>query len=250
MIMHAHFSHLLQDSALKNTRVDIWQFPLHTELEGAFYLLSEDERARAKRFHFPRHRRRFTVAHSILRLILARYLNKNEMLEFDKNTYGKPHLVHYPHLQFNLSHSGDTAMIAIGRQFPLGIDVEHFSARPYHGIATNLFSTSEIQFLKNTHPSLLPLVFFTIWVQKEAFIKAVGMGLSYPTQQFSVPALPCEKAQVIDPLSNTTWQMHSFMPTFHCCAALCHHPDIDEIRLTHLSHEALHAFYQLVRKDE
>ncbi len=220
---------------IHHSRIDIWQYPLHTEFPEASPLLSHDELARAKRYHFPRHQRRFTVARAMMRLILARYLQKppNE-LEFTYNQYGKPQLLHSPSLQFNLSHSGDLALLAVGEEFPLGIDVEFFSARPYEGIGKHLFSPRENQSLHETRTQLKPLVFFHIWAQKEAFIKACGLGLSYPTQQFDVPSNPWESQQIIDPLHNTIWQMISFMPQVACSAALCYHPQVQDIRYVKL----------------
>jgi 4'-phosphopantetheinyl transferase len=229
----------ISDCVLKDTRIDIWQYPLHTSFAGAESLLSEDELTRAKRYHFARHQRRFTVARAMLRCILARYLNRSPIeLVFSYTKHGKPQLVNNPSLQFNLSHSDELALLAIGNGFPLGIDVEFFSARPYEGIGKQLFSTSEMQGL-HLSPSLLkPLAFFHIWAQKEAFIKACGHGLAYPTQKFDVPILPPTNQPCIDILHNIKWQLVSFMPQVGCSGALCHHPMIEEIRyhtLTKLS---------------
>jgi 4'-phosphopantetheinyl transferase len=92
---------------LTDTRIDIWEFPLHTEFTKASALLSNDETTRARRFHFARHQRRYTVARAMLRLILAHYLQLSPAkLEFTYNSHGKPGLSDSP-LEFNLSHSGE-----------------------------------------------------------------------------------------------------------------------------------------------
>lgn len=216
---------------LAKTRVDIWQYPLHTEFSNAADLLSEDELTRAKRYHFPHHQRRFTVARAMLRRILAGYLSTSPAeLVFSYNKHGKPELVNASSLQFNLSHSGDLAILAVGKKFPLGIDVEFFSARPYEGIGNHLFSASEQQGLFKVDDTLKPLAFFHIWAQKEAFIKACGLGLAYPTQSFDVPILPPANQCCIDTVHKQNWQLVSFMPKVACSAALCHHPIIKEIR--------------------
>lgn len=246
--MRIHYAKLLDDCELKTSRIDIWQYPLHHEFSDARALLPLHEQSRADRFHFQKHQRRFIVAHSILRLILAHYLQHSEQLEFQENHYGKPELSHFNHLQFNLSHSGDEAVLAVGHQFPLGVDLEHFSARPYYGIAQQLFSEKENQMLRSAPDRLTPLVFFNIWVQKEAFIKAVGLGLSYPTQQFDVPPLPKSKELIQDSLYNSTWQMSAFMPSTNCCAAICHHPDVKEIRYTKISQSDFPSFLNSIRK--
>lgn len=216
---------------LKNTKIDIWQYPLHTTFTRAQALLSEDELTRANRFHFPRHQRRFTVARAMLRIILARYLKvPPQELWFTYNRHGKPALLNDPSLQFNLSHSGDLALLAVGKDHPVGIDIEFFSARPYEGIGKHLFSPLENQSLTQLNPMLKPLAFFHIWAQKEAFIKACGLGLAYPTEQFDVPILPNTHQEIIDSLHEKSWKMTSFMPEAACCAAVCYHPLINSIR--------------------
>lgn len=216
---------------LASNRIDIWQYSLHDLFKEAPSFLNEEESARAHRFHFPRHQRRFTMARARLRQILSYYLPCSpQEFVFEYNPQGKPYLLENPtQLQFNLSHSKDLALLAIGQHHAMGIDVEYFSKRPYVGIAEQLFSDVEIKALQSTHPRMEPLVFFHIWAQKEAFIKACGLGLSYPTQQFDVPVYPPSNQQIHDPLHHQDWHMVSFMPEIACCAALCHHPCIEQI---------------------
>ena len=230
----------INDRSLKNQRIDIWQFPLHQEFSEAKSLLNEDELARANRYHFVRHQRRFTIARAMMRLIIAHYLNlQAKEIEFSYNSHGKPDIVNEPSLQFNLSHSGDLALLAIGNQFPLGIDLEFFSARPYEGIGEHIFSTKENKELQELSNMLKPLAFFHLWAQKEALIKACGLGLSYPTKQFDLPLLPPTNQQMDDPKLNQQWQIQSFMPHIACCAALCHHPNIQEVRYLSLAEAGL-----------
>ena len=234
--MHLSHQRLFENCALKKGQIDVWQYPLHTEPPEAESILSTNEQLRAKRFHFPRHQRRFIMAHSVLRLILARYLDTTpHSLNFTEGKYGKPALDNFPFLHFNLSHSGDMALLAIGTSAPLGVDVEYISARPYIGIGQQLFSIKENKMLKASSKALSPLTFFNIWVQKEALIKACGMGLSYPTQQFDVPSHAFAPETIIDALHQKTWNMITFMPQIGCCAALCYDPCIQNIRYSTLS---------------
>lgn len=152
---------------------------------------------------------------------------------------GKPALTNDLELQFNLSHSGDSALLAVGQHYPLGIDLEYFSDRPYIGIGNTLFSIEENKALNQAHPAIEPLVFFNIWAQKEAFIKASGMGLSYPTQEFTVPILSTKPEIITDALHHCTWKMQSFMPEISCCAALCFGPFVEDIRYLPLHHDQL-----------
>ncbi|MES2211623.1 MAG: 4'-phosphopantetheinyl transferase superfamily protein [Pseudomonadota bacterium] len=231
---------LLNDCVLRTDRIDIWRYPLTAENQAVASFLSPSEQIRAKRFHFPRHQRRFTNAHSGLRLILARYINDTARnLAFTEGKQGKPQLSNVPLVQFNLSHSGEMALLVIGQQYPIGIDLEYFSARTYYGIGEHLFSIKENQALKKAPPTLTALVFFNIWVQKEALIKACGLGLSYPTQQFDVPILSSDSTEIYDALHQRTWQMRTFMPQINCCAAVCHDPHIQTIRYAALTESQL-----------
>lgn len=220
-----------QNCILNESRIDLWQFSLEHELHVADQLLNADERARTDRFYFSRHKRRFSTARATLRIILARYLNTApERLEFIYNSHGKPTVINSQKLQFNISHTGDLAMLAVGKGYPMGVDIEKYSARPYEGIAKNLFSEQEFMGFKKAPPSMKAALFFHVWAQKEAFIKASGLGLSYPTKEFHVPTTIPTKQLVDDPLHNMTWQLRSFMPEVACSGALCHHPTVREIR--------------------
>lgn len=216
---------------LNEARIDLWQFSLLNELANAAHILNAEELARSQRFYFSKHQRRFSTARATLRIILARYLNVSpERLEFSYNAHGKPKVINSARLQFNLSHSGDLALLAIGKGFPVGVDIEQYSARPYEGIAKTLFSHQEFKEFTKVPLALKPAIFFHIWSQKEAFIKACGLGLAYPTQDFNVPTSMPTKQLVDDPMNNMTWQLRSFMPEVACSGALCYHPMIKEIR--------------------
>lgn len=225
---------------LDKSQLDIWQYSLNNLPPETLHWLSEDEVTRGNRYHFDRHRRRFRVARTTMRWILARYLNcPPQTLVFRYNKQGKPELANDPHLQFNLSHSRDQALLTVGYEHPLGIDIEYFSGRPYLGIAQHLFSQREIEAVHNAPLRLQPLIFFTIWTQKEALIKACGLGLSYPTKQFDVATLPWSHQEVEDTLHRQRWHMSCFMPEVACCAAVCFNPSIQIKRYIKLQHAFL-----------
>lgn len=228
------YQHLrtINDCQLQAGRVDVWQFPLCDSPPWASALLNQEEHDRANRYHFPKHQCRFTAARAMLRLILSKYLKQDpHSLAFIHNKHGKPFLANnIENLQFNLSHSQDGALLCIGKHDELGIDLEYFSKRSFLGIADHVFSTQEIDALKQLPDESQTLAFFTIWAQKEAFIKAVGMGLAYPLKQFTVPAIPGTDCQIIDSLTNKVWRLISFMTDDACAAALCVSPSVTEIR--------------------
>ena len=217
---------------LSPSKIDIWQFSLNRPiLDSHQLLLSEDECTRADRYYFERHRRRFINARTMLRQILSRYRQcQAQDLLFKYNPQGKPSLdAQSIPITFNLSHSQEFALLAIGLHHELGVDLEYFSGRPYQGIGQHLFSNQENKFLENIATSLKPLTFFNIWAQKEAFIKAIGLGLSYPTSNMTVPLLQSDHQNIINSIDDISWKITSFYPMPLYAAAICYHPSVENI---------------------
>lgn len=183
---------------LQPDQVDAWRISLNLPFETVSLLgsaLSADESQRAARFHSPDYRNRFIVAHACLRETLARYLGCNpSQISFITNAYGKPALPDSK-LAFNLSHSGDYALLAItpGRQ--VGIDVERIrSDIELERIAKRFFSPNEVTELMALPTGQRLPAFFDCWTRKEAYIKAKGSGLSLPLDSFDVSLTPGQPA--------------------------------------------------------
>lgn len=210
--------------------IDIWLISLENPAFHLSHLLSDEEMARANAYHFKHHQRRFIQARAMMRYILAQYLQADpSKLEFSTHKHGKPYLTEKSMIEFNLSHSGAFALLAIGSHHRLGIDLEFFSMRPFIAMAQKVFSPQEIEVLGTLPKTLLPYAFFNIWAQKEAFIKAIGLGLSYPTNSFTVKILGIEASKTTGPQKESL-MIRPFMPLIACAAAIAHHPSIDEIR--------------------
>ncbi|MCI0555880.1 MAG: 4'-phosphopantetheinyl transferase superfamily protein [Anaerolineae bacterium] len=202
---------------LQSHQVDIWRvhldLPIGTlgQLEAT---LSEDESQRAAHFHFPVDRDRFIAAHGCLRDVLSRYLYcEPGQLGFSANHYGKPELNDHK-LQFNLSHSGDFALVAVTQEHRVGIDIERIrQGISSQVIAQQYFSKSEVAELQALPLELREAAFFTCWTRKEAYIKAQGLGLSLPLESFDVSLVPNEpailRATRPDPQEASRWMLHS-----------------------------------------
>ncbi|HZP93964.1 MAG TPA: 4'-phosphopantetheinyl transferase superfamily protein [Burkholderiales bacterium] len=153
--------------------------------------LSLDERNRSARFRFGSDRRRFIVAHGVLRDLLARYLQTRPgRISYVYNAFGKPDLSPEfgGRLKFNLAHSNGLALIAIASHSNIGVDVECISAQPDHSeIARCFFAGEEIDQLNALPSHLYAKGFFSCWTKKEAYLKARGDGLAIPLNSFSVP---------------------------------------------------------------
>jgi len=150
-------------------------------------VLSPDEQLRAKSFVRPIHQKRFAAARSFLRHVLARYLQQPpQTLTFQYTHYGKPYLPGSS-VYFNLSHSQQWALCAISLEEKIGIDIEEINQeKDVEKIAVRFFSDYENQLLHETPADKKHEAFFRIWTCKEAFIKAVGEGLSFPLKEFDV----------------------------------------------------------------
>jgi len=158
--------------------------------------LEADELERAGRFHFEKHRRHFVVGRGGLRYVLARYLDlKPEEFRFSYGEYGKPAL---EEIQFNMSHSHGVALFAVARDRELGVDVEHVRADfASEDIAQRFFSRVEVAAFNALQKEEQVAGFFRCWTRKEAYIKAIGRGLSEPLDAFDVTLAPGEAAALL-----------------------------------------------------
>jgi 4'-phosphopantetheinyl transferase len=164
------------------------------EIESLRGILSADELARAAKFHFEKDQKKFIVTRGVLRTILGRYLgNKPDELRFEYTSFGKPLLATdrgHGAITFNLSHSDEIALVAVTRSRRIGIDVERIRHNIDVGqIANRFFSSDEIRSLDKLQVTDRPELFFQYWVRKEALIKAMGEGLSFPMEQCDVSSI-------------------------------------------------------------
>ncbi len=156
--------------------------------------LSPDERSRADRFRFAKDKNRFIAGRAFLRLVLGQYLDMEPgALRFTYNEFGKPERAGSfgpDNPGFNLSHSGDVALLAIAEGRRVGIDIERVreDVTPEQ-IAGTFFSDVEQSILEAMPATRRMEVFFQFWTRKEAFVKGTGRGFSFPPDQADVSGL-------------------------------------------------------------
>lgn len=202
--------------------VHVWRAALDADsnyLEALRQTLAQDERDRAGRFHFAKDRDRFIAARGILRSILGRYLRRDPAtLRFRYGDYGKPQIENASGLRFNLAHSGMLALCAVTWEAEVGVDVEEVRAGVSHEeIAERFFSPSEVAALRALPSALQQEAFFHCWTRKEAYIKAIGEGLSMPLDRFDVSLAPGEPARLLaargeDPKEASRWSLCELSP--------------------------------------
>jgi 4'-phosphopantetheinyl transferase len=157
-------------------------------LDNHLSVLDEEEKYRANRFHFELDRTRFILARGSLRSLLARYTGSDPaLIRFKQNRYGKPFLQH-PHspVQFNVTHSGGCIVHAIARETQVGVDVELVRDSTGLSSVASYFAAGEQAWLHATDPQERDVRFFALWVCKEAYIKALGRGLSKSLESFEI----------------------------------------------------------------
>jgi 4'-phosphopantetheinyl transferase len=194
---HTLWSKAPSPPAFPTGHVDVWRLRLDEPAPAGSEasVLSADEIARANRFHFDKDRIHFTRCRSALRGILAGYLAiPATEIRFEYLTSGKPQLEADQNpraLQFNVSHSANMALIAVGSERRLGVDIEKLRDDvDTNSRAERFFSLRERAGLQALPDHLRVQGFFACWTRKEAFLKATGDGLSFPLADFSVSTHP------------------------------------------------------------
>jgi len=178
--------------------VHVWRAWLDTPgvpVSNLWESLSVRERERAERFRSPEHRSRFVAMHGVLRAILGAYLRLSPGdLQFTYSALGKPEVENTLGLRFSASRSQNIGLFAITLARAIGVDVEQ--VRPIEDaerIATAFFHPAEYEELMRTPEPVRLEMFCALWTKKEAYVKALGTGLSLPLESFSVVGPPPEQ---------------------------------------------------------
>lgn len=217
--------------ALAPGAIELWAAPLEpspARVEQLHGLLARDERERAARFRFDRDRRRSIVSRGLLRLLLTGYTGlPNRELRFVYGPKDKPSLAGDVNaeiaarlgapIELNVSHSHELVLIGFTLGRPLGVDVEHLREMPDgRSISEHFFSKPEREVLARVSDDQLADAFFRCWTRKEAYVKAVGDGLSIPLDCFDVTLHPDDPVRFLalngDPELAAGWSLFHLVP--------------------------------------
>ena len=179
---------VLEDGSVHLWQTDVLAASDRDLLSSYERLLSKEESARHRRFLRERDRDLFLVAHALVRTTLSRYCPVSPgAWEFEMGERGRPEIAGPVDagLRFNLSHTPGRAVCAVARDRDVGVDVERLSrvTQPLL-IADRFFAPAEIAALRASHESQRRQRFFELWTLKESYIKARGLGLAIPLDQF------------------------------------------------------------------
>lgn len=206
-------------------RVDVWRLRLDaarleerrsapSDTPGG--VLAPDELARASRFHFDRDRVHYVCCRTALRFLLARYGDiAPANIRFTYTPNGKPELAadqNSRQLRFNVSHSDNMALIAIGVQDAVGVDIEKMRLDVNTTeLSERFFSAAERAGLRSLPETMRVTAFYACWARKEAFLKANGEGLGFPLEDFSVSVHPEKQPRLEeikgDPNAGEQWSL-------------------------------------------
>jgi 4'-phosphopantetheinyl transferase len=208
---------MIGEPMANSIRVQIWTMHIDRldEAATAIWLpvLDNNERTRAARFVFPRHRVQFAAAHALLRAALSWMSGEApQRLRFVADAHGKPAvwLGDAPAaLSFNLSHTegmvGLAATQGAGRS--VGFDLEALARKVDLAVADRFFASDEVAWLDGLPAPARAEGFLRLWTLKEAFIKATGKGLTQDLAAFSFdPSLPCIRFSAHLPERESDWR--------------------------------------------
>lgn len=235
--------------ALPADEVHLWHVGPEAATLDPLPLLSPDERARAAAMGLAVRRRQYTGVRAALRHVLAGYLHTDpRAIAFSYGAHGKPAL--HPSLagsgiDFSVSHANSHGVIAVARTSALGVDMERVvDGRRALAVAERIFASREAAGLRTLASADLAHGFTVLWTRKEAYVKALGDGLTLPLACFEVSASANPPAVVrcaaSDPRSPEAWRMAETrsVPDHVCTVAMAQRADAAPaaaIRLRELS---------------
>jgi 4'-phosphopantetheinyl transferase len=169
--------------------IEVWNIHLpdhQKDIPLCRNLLTREELERAAKFINPSDANGFILGRGLLRRILADSLKSEpSALRFTRNTHGKPFLED-GRLEFNVSHSRDRLLVAVTAGRAVGIDIEFRRTKlTMESIAKRWFAPEEQTFFRTLEDPATG--FFEIWAKKEAYVKAMGVGIYKDLNTFAVP---------------------------------------------------------------
>lgn len=198
--------------------------------------LNGAERARAARFVFDKHRRRWAAGRGLLRELLGRYLDATpSSFVFDFGPLGKPYLRRSegrPRLQFNYSDADGMALFGFALDGELGVDLESLAREvKYREIARRHFHAAEIALLERQDDTRAHAGFLACWTRKEAFGKARGVGIRYPLDGVALYGADMQDVMTVEePGAQTRWHVTQLHPAPDYVGAVVYEGDERRLR--------------------
>ena len=191
--------------------------------------LNWNEKKRISKFKTETLKKKQIVSKGLLKLLIAKYLNTEpQTVEFESNEYGKPFIspaINPINLKFNISHSNRLGLYAFTTDHALGVDVEKIQElENIYDLVDLCMSDFEKRWFLKLSPGIKTDVFYKFWTVKEAFIKAVGTGFSFPLANVELKIKSknkCELYKISDSVNSARqWRLFTFSPKLNYVASL------------------------------
>jgi len=158
-------------------------------LEASMDALSDQEQERYRRFRFAEDRHRYLVSHAFVRNVLSQYAEiAPAAWVFSQSDHGRPEVANpgLSDIRFNLSHTSGLAACLVTSACDCGVDVErvHIRHSPVD-VAKRMFSNAEAEYMQRLEGQDQLNYFFTRWTLREAYTKALGTGIAFPTHKLN-----------------------------------------------------------------
>ena len=206
--------------------IELRHAPVEGITPGLLALLSAEERAKADRFAFAHDRDGYVAAHALLRATLSDFFARAPQdWTFVTGAWGKPRIDASDgsaRLCFNLSHTRGHVAVAVALDREVGVDVERVApARADEEVARQLFAPAEFTAFQEEPEAKRAEAFFDVWTLKEAYIKAVGLGVALPLKDFAFTREPLRIsfAPTLDDVPSR-WLFRRFRPAPDIAMAL------------------------------
>lgn len=207
------------------------------KLDGYRSMLSVEENQRQQRFYSTQDQHSYLVSHALVRKVLSMYCDvRPEQWSFTFNQHGKPEIsaeilaaLDCPPIKFNLSHTAGLSACVVSHHDECGVDVENIQRKnKLLSIAGRMFAEPEMATMRNISDDEMRNKFFDYWTLREAYVKALGSGLSGSSKQFYFNIKQCNGAERVaeicfadkDIRANNVWQFSLLKPSTEHVIAL------------------------------
>ena len=163
------------------------------QLADYMSILSPQERERHQRFHFEKDRHSFLISHALVRKVLSTYVDIGPAeWQFSAGRHGRPEIAGppgVPALRFNLTHTAGLTGCLVTLDADCGIDAELITRRgSLQAIAEKMFADAELVTLNKLDGHAFLEQFFIFWTLREAYCKALGVGLGFSKKDYAFEA--------------------------------------------------------------
>ncbi len=177
---------------LNSNELHLWSASIDRDdrlIDKCLESLNDLELKQLSFFKFEKLKNNYIISQGLLRLLLANYLNiAPKKIKIGKHNKGKPYPADYPNLRFNISNSGKQVVYAFSIDSEVGVDIEHIrKLNDLDELINTNFGAPERVYINKTSNNK-QYRFFKFWTVKEAYLKAIGLGMRLPPDnlEFSI----------------------------------------------------------------